>query len=201
MKVVASKRKIGRPRGPRMPCGWGCGAALSATEMRPHFSVCWRRPERDAIVWGRCQCCDVVYEGRRADAPDALCRHCRSGTCRRCWRSWAAGRAKRKGRPAGPRMPCGWQCEAHLTARQLHRISQFVATGLLRSDIDDRSSNIWSASDRVVPAIAAAQSSPTPNPRCQRSKNFKLLEHAFSAVPKMISYWNTSVPAVLCDSN
>ena len=40
-----------------------CGAALSASERRSHFSVCLRRPERDAIVWGRCQCCGVLGKG------------------------------------------------------------------------------------------------------------------------------------------
>jgi hypothetical protein len=27
----------GRPRGPRMKCGWGCGTALSGHQMRAHF--------------------------------------------------------------------------------------------------------------------------------------------------------------------
>ena len=34
----------GRPSGPRMPCSWGCGAKLSATEMRAHFTRCPKRP-------------------------------------------------------------------------------------------------------------------------------------------------------------
>lgn len=34
----------GRPNGPTMPCGWRCGARLTATEMRPHFTDCPRRP-------------------------------------------------------------------------------------------------------------------------------------------------------------
>jgi hypothetical protein len=35
----------GRPPGPTMPCGWGCGAKLTATEMRPHFTECPKRPQ------------------------------------------------------------------------------------------------------------------------------------------------------------
>jgi hypothetical protein len=35
---------IGRPRGPRMLCGWRCGALLTEHEMRAHFTVCPKRP-------------------------------------------------------------------------------------------------------------------------------------------------------------
>ena len=34
----------GRPPGPRMPCGWGCGAQLTARLMRGHFTDCSNRP-------------------------------------------------------------------------------------------------------------------------------------------------------------
>jgi hypothetical protein len=34
----------GRPSGPAMPCGWGCGANLTASTMRAHFTACPRRP-------------------------------------------------------------------------------------------------------------------------------------------------------------
>ncbi|HLJ13619.1 MAG TPA: hypothetical protein VKV15_03925 [Bryobacteraceae bacterium] len=34
----------GRPRGITMPCGW-CGKALTASEMRAHFTSCAKRPE------------------------------------------------------------------------------------------------------------------------------------------------------------
>ena len=30
----ANGNRGGRPPGPRMPCGWGCGAQLTCTEMR-----------------------------------------------------------------------------------------------------------------------------------------------------------------------
>ena len=35
---------IGCPRGPRVRCGWGCGAQLTASRMRLHFTVCPKRP-------------------------------------------------------------------------------------------------------------------------------------------------------------
>ena len=35
---------IGRPRGPQMPCGWGCGAKLGEHQMRAHFTKCPKRP-------------------------------------------------------------------------------------------------------------------------------------------------------------
>ncbi len=34
----------GRPRGATMPCGWGCGAVLTAREMREHFTDCPKKP-------------------------------------------------------------------------------------------------------------------------------------------------------------
>ena len=43
--VLNSNRKMGgRPPGPRMPCGWGCGAQLTARLMRGHFTDCSNRP-------------------------------------------------------------------------------------------------------------------------------------------------------------
>ena len=33
----------GGPPGPRMPCGWGCGAKLTTSQMRRHFTDCPRR--------------------------------------------------------------------------------------------------------------------------------------------------------------
>ena len=35
---------MGGPPGPRMPCGWGCGAKLTTSQMRRHFTDCPRRP-------------------------------------------------------------------------------------------------------------------------------------------------------------
>lgn len=35
----------GRPPGITMPCGWGCGAHLTARQMRGHFTGCANRPE------------------------------------------------------------------------------------------------------------------------------------------------------------
>ncbi len=45
-RVVPRVDLGGRPSSPRMPCGWGCGAKLSATEMRGHFTRCPKRPRR-----------------------------------------------------------------------------------------------------------------------------------------------------------
>src|ERR1051326_8522191 len=35
---------IGRSPGPRMACGWQCGASVTASEMRSHFTDCPSRP-------------------------------------------------------------------------------------------------------------------------------------------------------------
>src|ERR1700693_5554650 len=35
---------VGRPRGPRMRCGWGCGAQLTGRNMRAHLTICAKRP-------------------------------------------------------------------------------------------------------------------------------------------------------------
>ena len=40
----------GRPPGPTMPCGWGCGAALTASQIRPHFTGCPMRPQKTSIT-------------------------------------------------------------------------------------------------------------------------------------------------------
>jgi len=34
----------GRPRGVTMPCGWKCGAELTAALIRTHFKTCPKRP-------------------------------------------------------------------------------------------------------------------------------------------------------------
>jgi hypothetical protein len=36
----------GRPRGVTMPCGWGCGKRLTASEIRAHFTSCRKRPKK-----------------------------------------------------------------------------------------------------------------------------------------------------------
>src|SRR5580658_2832534 len=38
------KVKRGRPAGPRMKCGWGCGEQLTGRNMRVHFTICAMRP-------------------------------------------------------------------------------------------------------------------------------------------------------------
>lgn len=39
-----AKHAGGRPPGVAMPCGWGCGKSLTASEMREHFTTCLSRP-------------------------------------------------------------------------------------------------------------------------------------------------------------
>src|SRR5580658_9235787 len=75
---------IGRPRGPRMKCGWGCGAQLTGRTMRAHFTICAKRPAPSGDVERR----QGVLKVKR-------------------------------GRPAGPRMKCGWGCGAQLTASRM----------------------------------------------------------------------------------
>lgn len=43
-RKAAAKHPGGRPAGPKMPCGW-CGKPLTATELRPHFTSCPKRPK------------------------------------------------------------------------------------------------------------------------------------------------------------
>ena len=38
------RNRNGRPRGPRMPCGWRCGGEFTEHEMRAHFTICPKRP-------------------------------------------------------------------------------------------------------------------------------------------------------------
>ncbi len=40
----ANKHAGGRPQGVTMPCGWGCGAHLTARMMREHFTSCPAKP-------------------------------------------------------------------------------------------------------------------------------------------------------------
>jgi hypothetical protein len=39
-----------RSPGPRMPCGWGCGATLTNGQMRRHFTTCPRRPNPSRVA-------------------------------------------------------------------------------------------------------------------------------------------------------
>lgn len=43
----------GRPKGITMPCGWGCGAALTASEMRKHFTDCAQKPPASKSLTGQ----------------------------------------------------------------------------------------------------------------------------------------------------
>ncbi len=42
------KHPGGRPQGVTMPCGWKCGAKLTARGMRMHFTICPKRPDDPA---------------------------------------------------------------------------------------------------------------------------------------------------------
>ena len=97
---------MGRPRGPRMACGWGCGAELTGHKMRGHFTIC---PKRLSIPDQVDQFSPLVPAGL--------------GLTVRCGPvAPRFGNAKiKRGRPAGPRMPCGWRCGAKLTASELRK--------------------------------------------------------------------------------
>jgi hypothetical protein len=46
------KVKSGRPAGPQMKCGWGCGEQLTGRNMRAHFTRCPKRPAAsDHVDW------------------------------------------------------------------------------------------------------------------------------------------------------
>jgi hypothetical protein len=45
----AMDKMKGRPPGPQMPCGWGCGELLSTGNVREHFASCPKRNQ--ATVW------------------------------------------------------------------------------------------------------------------------------------------------------
>lgn len=97
---------VGRPRGPQMPCGWGCGARLTDHKMRAHFTGC---PNRPAIS-------DLVARPSRF-VPIDVGLPAQSGPASR-----KPGTSKiKRGRPPGRRMPCGWRCGARLTASELRR--------------------------------------------------------------------------------
>jgi hypothetical protein len=40
------KHAGGRPPGVTMPCGWGCGKTLTASQLREHFTTCPKRPKK-----------------------------------------------------------------------------------------------------------------------------------------------------------
>jgi hypothetical protein len=56
-----------------MPCGWHCGAQLSAREMRRHFTECSCRPKpRRWTARVRCECCRTHFR-TPLDAPVSFC--------------------------------------------------------------------------------------------------------------------------------
>ena len=57
----------GRPLGPRMPCGWRCGARVACAEMRKHFTACPRRPKRRQ--WMKWACPAAGAAGQSSPRP------------------------------------------------------------------------------------------------------------------------------------
>jgi hypothetical protein len=62
-------------RGPRVPCGWGCGAELTGCNVRTHFTICAKRPAGSEHV------------DRRAGNPNAK----RGRRGRGCLSGWDCG--------------------------------------------------------------------------------------------------------------
>jgi len=90
----------GRPPGPKMLCGWRCGAWLSAHQMRAHFTICPKRPTN-------------TESAHRIWPPSAASLGLATGKPVRS--------KPRRGRPPGLRMQCGWHCGAKLTASQMRK--------------------------------------------------------------------------------
>jgi len=67
---------MGRQPGPRMPCGWGCGAKLTNGQMRKHFTDCPRRP---TVLQTMRKLPAKPNRGGRPPGPRMLCGwHCRT---------------------------------------------------------------------------------------------------------------------------
>ena len=86
----AARNRGGRPPGPSMRCGWGCGTLVTATQSRTHFHHCPNRPRPRWLSRNARMC---LWE---QDHTFSLI-----------------------GRPRGPQMQCGWQCGAALTSHQM----------------------------------------------------------------------------------
>jgi hypothetical protein len=88
------KKKRGRPYGPYMPCGWGCGAMLTATTIRRHFTDCPARkknksktaaiqcfscgaPMHEKIV---CMGASIKRESVQVESPAMVCQRCGAQT-------------------------------------------------------------------------------------------------------------------------
>ncbi len=86
--ILSPFHLIGRPRGPQMACGWGCGACLTEHQMRTHFTICPKRP--------------AISDHVRRASPH---RAAGSGQTNKRLRRSKAKRAP----PPGRRMPCASQ--------------------------------------------------------------------------------------------
>jgi hypothetical protein len=117
LRLDPTSNLVGRPRGPQMPCGWGCGAKLTEHQMRCHFTDCPNRPSMPRS--GRLtQPADVetLHSDRHSGGPRPK-RGRSSPPPQKCTTNLRTA----PGRPPGRRMACGWACGAQLTATQMRR--------------------------------------------------------------------------------
>ena len=43
-RIPKQRKKLGRPTGVTMPCGWNCGESFTENQMRVHFRICPNLP-------------------------------------------------------------------------------------------------------------------------------------------------------------
>ena len=99
-------RFVGRPQGPWMPCGWQCGAKLTNHGVRAHFAKCPKRPTAAESYW-------TIRQQAETNAGGPSSKGMLTATA-------VENKPKpTRGRPSGPRMPCGWGCGASLRASDL----------------------------------------------------------------------------------
>ncbi len=106
----------GRPPGPRMPCGWGCGAELTGQEMRPHFTRCPNRPTVSDLVRR------LATHARRPRANAGSVRfRVPPNLAPRPAKSVAERSESEAGTPVGAPHACGWRCGTQLTASDMRK--------------------------------------------------------------------------------
>jgi hypothetical protein len=154
---------IGRPRGPRMRCGWGCSAQLTGRNMRAHFTMArsGRRPPATwsddeggarkptvAVHWGG-ECRAAGTRRPTEGEPDARALHNMPETAVFHHVDQRRRNSKaRCGLPPGPRMRCGWGCGGWLTEHEMRAafrrcpnrpaVSPQVNTGTLDAETESQ---------------------------------------------------------------
>ena len=93
-------KRVGRPPGPRMLCGWRCGAQLACSEMRKHFTACSRRPKRPMDETGSAGAAQPVTNRRWKPSAHCALDAGRAGADLRV----ASGRSERRSRRPSPRV-------------------------------------------------------------------------------------------------